>query len=401
MSVIGILFSEAWQRRGSFLLSLLTVSLAVALFIALLTLNAALQKATTKQMKELGFNLVILPVEVSDQDYAGCRYGEHSMPQEYVHKLAGKRDITADHFSGKLEKKVVWENFDATLTGIMGTLARGQKRPLGFQKPPEVGNAYFGNAVARGVEVAKGPDGKPLKDDKGRFKLVPVTVEGETFRVEKRLAARETKDNYRIYVNLKDAQRMLARPGRIHAIEALGCRCEGDIVAVITSEVEGLLNAGAAEKDKVKVLIPNPPKFYTREKMRAKVEGYAGLVVPLVLLVSVMWIGALSYMNVRQRREEIGLLRAVGVGSRPIAVLFLGKAALTGLVGAALGFAVGHAIAKHYGPGMFELPAKMLKPMWDYLIWSLVASPVLAMMASALPAMVAVSIDPADALREE
>jgi len=401
MSVIGILFSEAWQRKGTLLLSLLTVSLAVALFIALLTLNAALQQATTKQMKELGFNLVILPVGVSDMDYEECRYGEHSMPQDYVHKLAGKRDITADHFSGKLEKKVVWEQYDAILTGIMGTLARGQKKPLGFQKPPEPGNAYFGNAVARGVKVAKGPDGKPLKDDKGRFKLVPVTVEGRTFRVEKRLATKETKDNYRIYINVRDAQKMLDRPDRIHAIEALGCRCQGDVVAAISSEVEALLNAGAAEKDRVKVLIPNPPKFYTREKMRSKVEGYAALVVPLVLLVSVMWIGALSYMNVRQRREEIGLLRAVGVGSRPIAVLFLGKAALVGLIGAAAGFAVGHLIARHYGPGMFELPVKMLKPMWNYLYWSLIAAPVLAMMASALPAMVAVSIDPAEALREE
>ncbi len=401
MSVIGILFSEAWQRKGMLVLSLLTVSLAVALFIALLTLNTALQQATTKQMKELGFNLVILPVGVSDMDYEECRYGEHSMPEEYVRKLADKRDITADHFSGKLEKKIVWENYDAVLTGIMGTLASGQKKPLGFQKPPELGHAYFGNAVARSVKVAKGPDGKPLKDEKGNFKLVPVTVEGETFQVEKRLAAKETKDNYRIYLHLKDAQRMLGKSGRIHAIEALGCRCQGDVVAAITHEVGELLNKDAAEGDKVKVLIPNPPKFYTREKMRAKVEGYAGLVVPLVLLVSVIWIGALSYMNVRQRREEIGLLRAVGVGSRPVAVLFLGKAALVGLIGAGIGFAVGHAIAKHYGPPMFELPAKMIKPMWNYLLWSLVAAPLMAVMASALPAMMAVFIDPAEALREE
>jgi putative ABC transport system permease protein len=401
MSVIGMLFSEAWQRKGTLLLSLITVSLAVALFIALLTLNTALQKETTKQMKELGFNLVILPVGVSAVDYEECRYGEHSMPQEYVRRLADKRDITADHFSGKLEKKLEWENRDAILTGIMGTLARGQKKPLGFHKPPKLGHAYFGFGVARGVKVAKGPDGEPLKDEKGGFKLVPVTVMGETFRVEKRLADRGTTDNIRIYINLKDAQRMLGKPGRIHAIEALGCRCQGDVVAAIAGEVEGLLNTGSDGRDKVKVVIPDPPKFYTREKMRTKVEGYAALVVPLVLLVSVIWIGALSYMNVRQRREEIGLLRAVGVGSGPVAVLFLGKAALTGIVGAGVGFAIGHAIARQFGPPIFELTAKAIKPMWIYLLWSLIAAPVMAVMASALPAMVAVSVDPAEALREE
>ena len=62
-----------------------------------------------------------------------------------------------------------------------------------------------------------------------------------------------------------------------------------------------------------------------------------------------------------------------------------------GLIGAGIGFALGHAIARHYGPPMFELPVKMLKPMWNYMLWSLIAAPVLAVLASALPAMVAVS----------
>ena len=155
------------------------------------------------------------------------------------------------------------------------------------------------------------------------------------------------------------------------------------------------------ENDKVLVLMPDEPKFYAREKMRSRVEGYAAVVVPVVLLVCVMWIGALSYMNVRQRRGEIGLLRAVGVGSGPIAVLFLSKAVLVGLAGAVLGFAAGTAAARHFGPPVFEVAAAKIGPLWACLGWSLAAAPILAVLASALPAMIAVSMDPAEALREE
>jgi ABC-type antimicrobial peptide transport system permease subunit len=124
-------------------------------------------------------------------------------------------------------------------------------------------------------------------------------------------------------------------------------------------------------------------------------------VVPILLLVTAAWVGTLAYLNVRARREEIGLLRAVGVRSGRIAGLFLGKAALFGLLGAALGFALGTAVALGYGPGLFELTAKKLRPSWPLLPWCLAVAPLMAVLASALPALVAVSMDPAEALRQE
>ncbi len=401
MSVIKMLFLEAWQRKGNLLLSLFTVSIAVALFIALLTLNIALRKATTRQMKELGFNLVILPQQVTQADYFNSEYGACSMPEEYVDKLAAAKQITADHFSGRLEKKIEWAGRTVILTGLLGTRVRGRKKPLGFRNPPSRGSAFFGFDAARSVKVIMDKDGRAVFDDQGGARLHPVTILGRTFKVKRRLAHGNIRDDMRIYINAHEMQEMLGKQGRINVIEALGCRCKGDVVALIAAEVEKLLNHGAPENDRVKVMIPDNPKFYTREKMRAKVEGYAALVMPMVLLTSLIWVGALSYMNVRQRRKEIGLLRAVGVDSCSMAMLFLGKAALVGIIGAGAGFAAGYMIAIRFGPPVFELGTEAIHPMWSYLLWSLIVSPMLAVMASALPAMLAVVMDPAEALREE
>jgi predicted lysophospholipase L1 biosynthesis ABC-type transport system permease subunit len=54
----------------------------------------------------------------------------------------------------------------------------------------------------------------------------------------------------------------------------------------------------------------------------------AKVATPLVVLAAAVWVGLLSLANVRQRRAEIGLLRALGKSSTTIASLLLGKAVL-------------------------------------------------------------------------
>ena len=56
--------------------------------------------------------------------------------------------------------------------------------------------------------------------------------------------------------------------------------------------------------------------------------------VPLVLLISALWIGLVFHANVRERRSEIGILRALGARAGTILRLFLTKALLMGAAGA-------------------------------------------------------------------
>ena len=82
--------------------------------------------------------------------------------------------------------------------------------------------------------------------------------------------------------------------------------------------------------------------------------------MPLVLLVCAAWVGLLAMINVRERRQEIGILRALGYGSGRIGWLFLGKALGLGLVGAAIGFGIGTGAALTWGPAIFKVTASKL-----------------------------------------
>ena len=65
------------------------------------------------------------------------------------------------------------------------------------------------------------------------------------------------------------------------------------------------------------------------------------MLVPVVMVGAAVWVALLSWGNVRERRPEIGILRALGLGSRQILLVFLSRAVLMGLAGGGLGCAAG------------------------------------------------------------
>jgi lipoprotein-releasing system permease protein len=109
----------------------------------------------------------------------------------------------------------------------------------------------------------------------------------------------------------------------------------------------------------------------------------------------------MAFVNTRARRQEIGILRALGKGSASVAALFLGKALLLGVVGAVSGFALGTALLLGWGNEVLQISPKLIS--WDFnnLKWALLLAPVFAALASFIPAMLAVTQDPADTLRHD
>ncbi len=101
---------------------------------------------------------------------------------------------------------------------------------------------------------------------------------------------------------------------------------------------------------------------------------------------------------VRERTQEIGLLRAIGARRSRIAQLFVGEAILLaasgGLAGLLLGFAI--VVLAHWA--LPSLPAR-IAPL--YVVLALVISVVIGLTAGVLPARSAARLEPLDALRAE
>ncbi|MCA9267667.1 MAG: FtsX-like permease family protein, partial [Planctomycetales bacterium] len=117
------------------------------------------------------------------------------------------------------------------------------------------------------------------------------------------------------------------------------------------------------------------------------------VLAPLFVLICGVWLGLLAWNNVRERRGEIGVLRALGKTSGAIAGLFLLKAVLLGLAGGLLGCGVGYLIARQFAPAGLESVA-------PWLLATLIGSPVVALLATYAPTLLAVQQDPAVVLRD-
>lgn len=379
MSIARLLLREIQHRKLNFALGLLAVMVAVSLFVGILTMCDASQRETRRLMRDMGFNLLIVPKDTNMADFWSRDYALEEMPEEYVHRLANSDVVTIRHLVASLQKKVDWRGRKVLLTGLLPEVPQPHmaiKPPMGLDIPR--GTVYLGYELARSLRLEVGDT---------------IELRGQRFTVGRCLGEKGSKDDIRIYGHLHDVQSVLGREGRINVIEALECLCDEDRLPRIREDVAGVLpNTQVTEVRTYAV---------TRAETRRMVERYAAVVMPAVLLVCAIWVGLLALGNVRERRGEIGILRAMGVGSWRIAGLFLGRAALLGLVGAALGFGLGTWLALRLGPAAFPLTAGKIAPLWQLFLWTLGGAPLLCAVAAYLPALMGVLQDPADILREE
>ena len=116
------------------------------------------------------------------------------------------------------------------------------------------------------------------------------------------------------------------------------------------------------------------------------------------LLVGGVGIFTIMTIAVRERTQEIGLLRAIGARRARIAQLFVGEAMLLsglgGLAGLLLGFAI--VMLAHYT--LPSMPAR-ISPL--YVALALAISVAIGLVAGVLPARSAARLEPLDALRAE
>ena len=383
MSILWLVLKELVHRKLNFLLSTLAMLTAVALFVSYFTTAEASRRETTRVTRDIGFNLRIIPKDTDMDQFWAAGFSDQTMPEDAMQRLAKYENVfvTYNHLVASLQQKYLLQGKEILLTGLAPTLTAPdqKKQPMGFAI--KAGTVHAGYQVGQRLGLKKG----------GTLELG-----GKKFTIERCLAESGTDEDIRVFGLLSDVQRVLKMEGRINEIKAIDCLCltaDQDPLSVLRAEL-----AKALPEAKV---IQLRAIADARSKQRQMAEKYFAFITPILLIVCAAWICVLAVMNVRERKLEIGVLRALGCGSGRIAGLFLAKAVLIGLIAAVLGYGLGTALALTFGPEIFKVTAKAIQGEPRLLLWALVAAPSFAALASFIPAMLAVAQDPAVTLREE
>jgi len=383
MSVFRLVWKELVHRKLNSLLSTLAVLTAVALLVAYFTTAEASRRETTRVTRDLGFNLRIIPQNTDMDHFWAVGFSDQTMPEETIQRLAKFEHVflSYNHLVASLQARVQLHGKEVILTGLAPavTAPAQKKQPMGYAIKPAT--VLLGYQIAQGLGLKKGDS---------------LEFAGKEFRVEQCLAESGTDDDLRVFGLLSDVQGVLNQEGRINEIKAIDCLClttDQNPLKILRAEL-----ARALPEAKV---IHLRSLADARARQRQMVERYFAFITPFLLVVGAAWIGVLAVLNVRERKVEIGILRALGYGSGKIATLFLAKPILLGSIAAVLGYAIGSGLALLYGPGIFKVTAQSIQAKPGLLLWALAAAPPFAALASFIPAMLAVTQDPAATLREE
>lgn len=133
-------------------------------------------------------------------------------------------------------------------------------------------------------------------------------------------------------------------------------------------------------------------------RILTRVSGLMWIVTIAALFAAALAVGATSATTVLERRDEIGLMKALGASRRAVSSFFVAEQLLLALVGGVLGFVLGIILARALGVGIFGV-APALR--WILLPIVLVLAAVVALLGSLLPLGHASRVDPAPVLRGE
>ncbi|MEX0587038.1 MAG: FtsX-like permease family protein, partial [Pirellulales bacterium] len=360
---------------------------------------ARLEDETRKIMLKLGFNLRIVHKD-TDLTRLRTEFVAADMPEEYVERLANAPELTKiAHLVATLQQLVTWEGRRRLLVGYAPEASQPnapEKKPIGLTIEP--GTVVLGHEAGIGHKV----------DEK-------IELLGREFRVASILSPRDSADDVMIAMNLRDAQQLLGKPGKITEILAVNCRCQSvDRLGEIRPQLEKVLPQAKITESESKAVARAEQREIVRQLHKGAIANHAQqrrnsesalarlyrAVMPIAVLAAAIWVGFSSWSNVRERRSEIGLLRAIGKKALSIAGLFLGKAVLLGLLGGIIGAACGFALAVLLADTVLNAPAAEVPVNWPLIMIAALAAPLIALAASYVPTLAAVVQDPSIVLRD-
>ncbi|MFM2092372.1 MAG: Macrolide export ATP-binding/permease protein MacB [Planctomycetota bacterium] len=353
-----------------------------------------LEERMRKIMLGLGFNLAILPPDQPLDAFLAGQPPTAWMPEAWADRLAARRPGTINHLAPVLAGRIPWPELggDALLMGVKGEvfIQSPSQRPI--EAPIPAGACVVGEALASRLGTSPGGD---------------LFLAGRRWRVAAIKAGRGGRDDATVWLPIADAQELLGRPGLISAIYGLECECGPEALAAIRREVHAVLPTVAIQqfhtlartRDEVRREAKRAREALAAETAAAGNAERGRRQRLAILAESAAWAGAgalaalLAAMNVRERRVEIALLRAVGMPRRRIAGLVLLRTVVVAGAGAGAGTAAAAGVAA--GTEAVAWPG------WPAAAATVAAALAVALAAAALPAWIAASTRPALILRED
>jgi putative ABC transport system permease protein len=382
-------FSMFWriERRllttnyGRLFVILLALGAGAAVTSALLNLQMDAKKRLTTEFRALGANVIVTPHQAANENTAGATLDQGlltQLPAEYEGKVVPAVGFL--YVIGEVAKAGNVHFEPAVIAGTEGqglTQIRPGRRTEYLASLENDAEACEVGAKAAALFQVRAGDALQLRDQGN-------TASCKVFAV----VATGGAEDAQVFVTLKTAQELADLPGRLSLIQ-LSVNATPDsaesFIAALSERLPG------ASVNGIKQFAEAEGRIYNR------ISGLLTSTVLLVLfLTSLCVMAGMSNVAV-ERKNDVGLMKAIGGSIRRVVRLFLTEAILLGIGGGLIGSAVGIVASIWLGKAVFGVAAE---PRW--IVYPLsVTLTVLVSIASAFPLRRLASIRPASVFRGE
>lgn len=383
MRLMDISLRNLRRRLGRKILLVAGLTIGVATVVALMAITTTMENDVATKLDEYGANILIVP-----------KANDLSLSYGGVAVASAAYDVGELTLSDLDRIRTIKNarNISVVAPKLLGALAVGEQTVLvaGVRFPDELHLKQWWkmegqepsspNHALAGVRLA------------GALRLRPgdaVRIRGHSFRIAGVLAPNGSQDDDILFIDLAAAQRLLDKPDSVSLVE-VSALCTECPVEDMVDQIAGVLPQARVTALRQAVTL--------RMETVGQLSRFA-LVVSMVVVV----IGGLVVLTtmlgaVADRRQEIGLFRALGFRQRHVMGIILGEAALVSLVGGFLGWLVGMGTAVLLTPRVANVTVPVA---WDLqlALFAVTGALMVGLISSLYPALNAARLDPTAALR--
>jgi putative ABC transport system permease protein len=406
-----MLWGAVFRRRSRAVMAVIASLVGAATLFCLASVCIAVPQQMNEEMRAYGANLIVTPSDATSKSK-----GIDNATISDVTAL-----VTAEHSAKSAAyryESVRINSAPYTLAGINPKAVRALNRHWNVTGDwPSEGNVMVGRDVADalgvhigsritiGYRASDNADGSQTSDsdesdtqhgsqgsqttENGRVSSDIMNNEGTEFRVAGIVDTGGNEDSI-VYATTADVAKLAGSKRGADVVEYSVNAMGDDLNAIVTS-----LNANPDTGVKAQTVT----KITSSDtRIITMLQTLFWIVSLVVLVLTLVGVGTTISSIVSQRRNEIGLRKALGAPSQAIGTEFYVESAIYGLIGGLFGTAIGYALARVLCVTVFE---RAIGFNWPLGLASLVLSMLIAVIASIPPVRRATRIDPAIVLREE
>lgn len=374
-----MVFQSFRRQKGKMAMIAFTIALGASLATAMLNVMFGVGDKVNQELKTYGANIRVVPQTASLlSDIYGVDGGSEKFLRE--DELGKIKTIfwafNIVDYAPYLEAEVL---LDGKKIGVTGTwfnhhlsLPTGEELDTGMISMKSWWHISGGpwlkdsdeNSVMLGREIAD-----ELNLNAGDSVFLKGSVAAKSF-VVKSIFDGGGEEDFRIFMNLHDAQALVGKEGLINSIEVSALTSpDNELARRAAQNPESLTNA---EREtwyctayvssicyQIQEVISNAVAKPVRQVAESegailgKTQLLMLLITVLSLIASALGISNLVTASVMERSKEIGLLKAIGAHDTPVAWLVLTEIIITAILGGLVGYFAGCAFAQIIGRTVF------------------------------------------------